>query len=151
MFFSFSSLRFSPFRVTLLFCIGKKERKIQKAPSLFVKGRGIKPVLPPLFTVSSRFLPQQVQPASQLIPREIPAILRHDNVCRFRHSLLIAVSQTTRVLFVRCEAPGGIRHSSVRAPLICRLLSVRLSGILLVPFVASAYECLQNKHLQLTL
>ena len=67
----------------------------KKAPS-FIKRTGRNPVLPPLFTNSSHCLPQQVHQKSD--------ILRHDNVCLIRHSLLGTNNNS-----VGCAAPGCIR------------------------------------------
>ena len=69
-----------------------------------------------------------------------------------RHSLLVPASEYISLTFFlivrllilhgsgfRCAALGCIRSLFLRAPLTCRLLSVRVYPPLLLPFIAFAY------------
>lgn len=72
---------------------------------------------------------------------QYPLIPRPDNVCLSRRSLpnpsphiFMQLSHRIGFQILRCEAPGCIRISSSRAPLILRLLSVRsLADLYLFP------------------
>ena len=77
-----------------------------------------------------------------------------------RHSLLVPASEYISLTFFlivrllilhgsgfRCAALGCIRSLFLRAPLTCRLLSVRSGGTVLLPFIAFflSYVCVKHE------
>ncbi len=91
------------------------------------KGREpVSPVLPPYFTAVSRQLPLSVSKISEY-PDAVTFVSTSQPTKNVHHS-------SSAARFIRCATPGCIRIvQNLHAPLICRLLSVRVLYVYLFP------------------